>query len=95
MILEAGEEGWRGSLLEELKASIKALDPSFDLSLLKLIPLGPHLGALRCGHLQVEGIRRLLSERDNIRVLGVSGTLKGARRKFLDRVPARGRIRER
>lgn len=45
----------------------------------KLLPLRPGLALLRCSHLQVEEFKRMLSL-EGVRVLGVSGTMKGARR---------------
>lgn len=71
LILELGEGG-KENLLERLGPHRSAL---------KLIPLGPRLLLLRCSHLQVEELRRSLESGEGEgRVLGVSGTVRGARR---------------
>jgi hypothetical protein len=69
LILELGGGG-KENLLERLGPHRSAL---------KLIPLGPRLLLLRCSHLQVEELRRSLESGEG-RVLGVSGTIRGARR---------------
>ncbi|MEM2866135.1 MAG: hypothetical protein QW098_03230 [Candidatus Hadarchaeales archaeon] len=78
LILELGGKASGNSLQTLLEG-----EPSLDRTHLKLLPLSSDLALLRCGHLQVEKLRALLSLR-GIRVLGVSGTMKGARR-FLAR----------
>ena len=40
-------------------------------------------GLVRCGHLDLEKVKEDMSRSGNFRILGVSGTIKGAKRKFL------------
>ena len=50
---------------------------------LKLIPLSPRLVLLRCGHLQVGELKGKLGPLElegKLKVVGVSGTIKGAKR---------------
>jgi RNase P/RNase MRP subunit POP5 len=59
--------------------------------LLKLVFYDPEskLGLLRCGHKEVEAVKTIISQagftdkKPSFSVLGVSGTIKAARRKFL------------
>jgi RNase P/RNase MRP subunit POP5 len=65
------------------EALLERLGSSLDRSSLKLIPLGPHLMLVRCSHLQVEELKKSLDstrKEEEMRILGVSGTVKGARR---------------
>ncbi|TDA33275.1 MAG: hypothetical protein DSO03_00650 [Hadesarchaea archaeon] len=75
---DQGEKSWH----EEWRILLEK-NPSLKHPLLKLIPLHPRLVLLRCGHKQVEGLKRLLASWEGVEVLGVSGTMKGAKRKFL------------
>lgn len=71
-----------------LHARVQGVDPA----LLKLVfyDARSRLGLLRCGHLQVSEIKTSMSGAHTIeqkkvtfKVLGVSGTMRAARRKFL------------
>lgn len=81
----------RRYLILELEEGGKREDPLEGLgslpyrSELKLIPLGPCLFLLRCNHLQVEEVKRSLEARNGRRILGVSGTIRGAKRILLRR----------
>jgi len=44
-------------------------------------------GLVRCGHKQVDLIKKKIRS-DRIRILGVSGTIRAAKRKFLSSSPA-------
>jgi hypothetical protein len=76
LILELGE-GEREGLPERLGSLPYRSE-------LKLIPLGPRLLLLRCNHLQVGEVRSSL-EAGGGRILGVSGTIRGAKRILLRR----------
>jgi RNase P/RNase MRP subunit POP5 len=76
LILEFRGGRGKETLLERLGSSL-------DRPSLKLIPLGPHLMLVRCSHLQVEELKKsleLIRREEEVRILGVSGTVKGARR---------------
>ena len=70
----------------------------FNKGLLKLIFYDPgaKLGLLRCGHKQVDAIKTIVTRVEigdkppSFKVLGVSGTIKAARRKFLANSQAKG-----
>lgn len=64
--------------------SLRAGKPKPEQSMLKLVLYDPNSrkGLLRCGHMQVEETKAWMSNM-SLRVLGVSGTIKAARRKFL------------
>jgi len=40
-------------------------------------------GLVQCGHLDLEKVRGIISKSEDFRILGVSGTIKAAKRKFL------------
>lgn len=60
--------------------------PELKHPLLKVIPIHSQLVFLRCGHRRVEEFKRLLASLEGVRVLGVSGTMRGAKRKFLQKI---------
>lgn len=66
-------EKWR-TLLEKR--------PELKHPFLKLIPIHSRLVLLRCSHKQVGEFKQLLASWGRVKVLGVSGTIKGAKRKF-------------
>ena len=72
--------------------SLRATWPSAERYMLKLVLHNEHSrqGLLRCGHKQVEeikalmtGVEKLGAKAVSFRTLGVSGTIKAAKRKFL------------
>jgi len=85
---------------------VKALDLTFrgvpDLELnkvlLKLVfyEVDSKRGLLRCGHKQVDGVKAIITGKEigdkkaSFKVLGISGTIKAARRKFLPSPQAKG-----
>ena len=71
---------------------LRASRPKMEQSMLKLVLYDENsrLGLLRCGHKQVDEIRAAMSSAGenhakmmSFRVLGVSGTIRAAKRKFL------------
>ena len=70
----------------------------FNKGLLKLVfyDLGSKLGLLRCGHKQVNAVKAIITQveigdkKPSFKVLGLSGTIKAARRKFLANSQAKG-----
>jgi len=85
---------------------VKALDLTFrgvpDLELnkvlLKLVfyEVDSKRGLLRCGHKQVDEVKAIITGKEignkkaSFKVLGISGTIKAARRKFLPSSQAKG-----
>jgi len=85
---------------------IKALDITFggttvlefNKGLLKLVFYDPgsKLGLLRCGHKQVNAVKAIITQvgigdkKPSFKVLGISGTIKAARRNFFARSQAKG-----
>jgi RNase P/RNase MRP subunit POP5 len=85
---------------------IKALDITFggntvlefNKGLLKLVFYDPgsKLGLLRCGHKQAEAVKSIITQAGigdkklSFKVLGVSGTIKAARRNFFAHSQAKG-----
>jgi RNase P/RNase MRP subunit POP5 len=71
---------------------LRASRPEMEQSMLKLVLYDENLrlGLLRCGHKQVDEIKASMSSAGEnhakivcFRVLGVSGTIRAAKRKFL------------
>ncbi len=77
----------RKPLLEELRGFLASTHPNFDQSTLKLIHAsdGSNRGLIRCGHLQVGVLKDSLQRawrKHGVKILGVSGTIKKAKKKF-------------
>jgi RNase P/RNase MRP subunit POP5 len=80
----------RGDLarkLAGLSSGIRAKGPKLRLV---LYDVGSGRGLLRCGHLQIEALMdklvrvdEIMGEKVKLGILGVSGTIKAAKRKFL------------
>jgi len=89
----AGAKVSEGDIYKALNRLSHELPGSaIDLGLLKLITfeVSSQRGLMRCGHKQVgqvkgamAGIRKFGGKRAALKILGVSGTIRGARRKFL------------
>lgn len=79
-------------LVKRLAHKFPAEDPRASLKLIRFDE-SSRRGLLRCGHKQVEAVKGALAEeigrgRARALVLGVSGTIKAARRKFLAKSPS-------
>lgn len=81
--------GW-DDVLEYVKNLEQACD---EKSAIKLVEFDPEagLGVLRCGHLQLKELKskRGARHKTKIAVIGVSGTLKAAKRKFMTKPQAK------
>lgn len=87
-----GSEAGKGDIIRAISHSLLTHDPAFDRGVLKLVfhDVGSRRGLLRCGHKQVgelkaamANIKKIGSKKASLVILGVSGTLKAAKRKFL------------
>jgi len=87
-----GSEAGKGDIMRTISHSLLTRDPAFDRRVLKLIfyDVSSRRGLLRCGHKQVgelktamTNIKKIGSKKASLVILGVSGTLKAAKRKFL------------
>ena len=73
-------------------------DLEFNKGLLKLVFYDPDskFGLLRCGHKQADDVKAIITQvgigdkPPSFKVLGVSGTIKAARRNFFARSQAKG-----
>jgi len=86
-----GAEMSRNDIVKALDLAFRgAPDLEFNLPLLKLVfyDASSQLGLLRCGHKQVDEVKAIIARREvgnkkvSFEVLGVSGTIKSAKRKF-------------
>ena len=82
----------RNDVIKALNRSFRRLpDSEFNLALLKLVfyDANSRRGLLRCGHKQVSEVKAVITGTEKIgnkipfKVLGVSGTIRAAKRKFL------------
>jgi ribonuclease P/MRP protein subunit POP5 len=86
-----GEEVSREELTRRINSAIKAMNLSGPNSVrLILYDTDSRRGLLRCGHLQLDDIKKILEDikelggkKAKVLILGVSGTIKKARKKFL------------
>lgn len=87
-----GTEMGKNAVIKTLELAFgKTTVSDFDKGLLKLVIYNPEskFGLLRCGHKEVEAIRAIITQDgiddkiSSFKIMGVSGTIKAARRKFL------------
>lgn len=87
-----GSEAGKGDIMRTICHSLYTRNPAFDRGMLKLVfhDVGSRRGLLRCGHRQVgelkaamANIKKIGGRKASLVILGVSGTLKAAKRKFL------------
>lgn len=89
----SGARMGRNDAIKALKSSFRLLlNSELNRGLFKLVfyDARSQRGLLRCGHKQVNEVKTVLTGKEKIcnkrvsfRVLGVSGTIKAAKRKFL------------
>ncbi len=89
----------RGELRKAIEHSLRVSYPKIDQTMLKLafFEASSKRGLFRCGHMQVDDLKVAISSvgkmgggKASLRVLGVSGTIKAAKRKFLTPSRAKG-----
>jgi len=90
-----GGEAGKGDIMRAIGYTLYTYNPAFDRGMLKLVfhDVSSRRGLLRCGHRQVgelrvtmASIKKIGGRKASLVILGVSGTLRAAKRKFL--VPA-------
>jgi RNase P/RNase MRP subunit POP5 len=88
-----GSEASKGDVMRAIGHSLYTHDPTFDRRMLKLVfhDVSSRRGLLRCGHKQVDELKATMANIEKIGgseasfvILGVSGTIRAAKRKFLD-----------
>ncbi len=95
-----GAKMGRNDVVKALDLAFRgAHDLELNRALLKLVfyEASSQRGLLRCGHKQVDEVKAAMAEikkigekRASFAILGVSGTIKAARRKFLTAPQAKG-----
>ncbi len=89
--LTDGKAG-KGDIMRAVGHSLQTRDPAFDRRMLKLVfhDVSSRRGLLRCGHKQVgelkaalTSIKKIGGKEASFVILGVSGTIRAAKRKFL------------
>lgn len=87
-----GSEAGRSDIMRAISHSLLTQNPAFDRRVLKLFfyDVSSRQGLLRCGHRQVgelkaamANIKKISGRKASFLILGVSGTLRAAKRKFL------------
>jgi RNase P/RNase MRP subunit POP5 len=96
----SGTKMGKNDVIEVLKYSFRLLlNSELNRRLFKLVfyEASSQRGLLRCGHKQVDEVKTALTGKEKIgnkrvsfRILGVSGTIKAAKRKFLAPPQAKG-----
>ena len=89
----------KDELRKAIEQSLHVNCPKLDRTMLKLtfFEASSKRGLFRCGHTQVDELKTAISSigkiggrRESLGVLGVSGTIKAAKRKFLTLPRAKG-----
>ncbi|MFQ6129952.1 MAG: Rpp14/Pop5 family protein [Candidatus Hadarchaeaceae archaeon] len=87
-----GSEACKSDIMRAISHSLLTHNPAFDRRMLKLVfhDSSSQRGLLRCGHRQVgelkvamANIKKISGRKASLVILGVSGTLRAAKRKFL------------
>jgi RNase P/RNase MRP subunit POP5 len=87
-----GSKASKGDIMRAIEHSLQTHNPTFDRRMLKLVfyKVSSRRGLLRCGHRQVDELKatmaniKKIDDREALLViLGVSGTIRAAKRKFL------------
>ncbi len=65
--------------LSELKRELE----SFPYSWVIMYDRGKEQGLIKCDHRKVEKLLQKVGENEDVKILGVSGTIRNARKKFL------------
>ncbi len=87
-----GKGASEGDIMLAISLSLHTHNPAFDRRMLKLVfhDVSSRRGLLRCGHRQVDEFKAAMASITKIGggeasfvILGVSGTIRAAKRKFL------------
>ena len=87
-----GSRASKGDIMRAIGHSLHTRNPAFDWRMLKLVfhDVSSRRGLLRCGHRQVDELKAAMASITKIGggeasfvILGVSGTIRAAKRKFL------------
>ena len=87
-----GSKAGGGELWRAIEHSLRVNSPKIDRTMLKLAlyEKSSQRGLFRCGHKQVDEVKAAISSvgkiggrKASLRIFGVSGTIKAAKRKFL------------
>ncbi len=87
-----GSEAGKGDIMRAICHYFYTHNPAFDRRMLKLVfhDVSSRRGLLRCGHKQVgelkaamTSIKKIGGRKASLVILGVSGTVRAANRKFL------------
>lgn len=87
-----GSKVGKGDIMRAIGHSLHIHNPTFDRRMLKLVfyDVSSRRGLLRCGHKQVgelkatmANIKKIGGREASFVILGVSGTIRAAKRKFL------------
>ncbi len=79
-----GRQG-KSEIYREIVGRCEVLGVEVKLRMV-LYDIGSRRGLLLCNHRQVDKVKEVMSGAEWIKVLGVSGTIKCAKRKFLSEV---------
>ena len=87
-----GSEAGKDDIMRVICHSLYTHNPAFDRRMLKLVfhDIDSRRGLLRCGHRQVgelkaamANVKKIGGGKTSLLILGVSGTIRAAKRKFL------------
>jgi len=87
-----GSEAGKSDIMRAISNSLLTHNPAFDQRVLNLVfhDISSRRGVLRCGHRQVGElkaamayIKKISGRKASLLILGVSGTFRAAKRKFL------------
>ena len=99
VVFESSEETGRDELMKAVISSVHSLFGDVEASEIRpqLVEFSGKAGILRCTHAKVEELRAALAciheiggKRISLRVVGVSGTIRGAKEKFYWKVGQNG-----